>query len=176
MSSPRAERIALAAIVAIIIAAAIWPCEPAEAEDDVALLFAQTVSGETAMTAHDEATAIGQVFAHRSRTGTITPSIIRAYSAVHHGAPSRRWLHELDPAGNRPEHWPSHLNWEDVWRPRWLALLDHARDVVAGRAQSPCEVTPRHFGAPHGVDMDRASRAGWRPVDCGPGVRNRFWR
>jgi hypothetical protein len=163
--------------VTLILTAAVWPCESRATDEDPAFVLAVTCWGETAASSLDECTAIGEVLAFRSVTGTVTPSITRAYSAVWKGSASGRpWLFGLNLAGDEPAGWRSHLDWPGVWRARWLALLSHTRLIVAGEVPPVCAETPHHFGARSGVDAVNAERGRWAPVDCGPRMRNRFYR
>lgn len=167
------DRVALAVFVVCAILASGDCGDIAEAQAPVgapALALARVCAGETAWSALDECTAIGEVLARRSSTGAVTPEIAQAYSAALR-RPRRPWVAELAPDGARPPSWPEGVSWAR-WRPRWLALLEHARRVVAGSVASPCVETPHHWGGP--MDSWRAQRAGWHEVDCGQ-TRNTFW-
>lgn len=74
----------------------------------------------------------------------------------------RRWVCGLAEDGRRPAGWRG-ASW-DAHRPRWMALLEHARRVVAGEVESPCAEPPRVWGAPWFV-RDRVAR-GSRWVDA----------
>jgi hypothetical protein len=81
----------------------------------------------------------------------------------------RTWTCGLMPDGSRPAGWPM-ANWERS-RPRWLALLEHARAVVRGEVPLPCAEPPRVWGSVE--DRARGERRGhrWRDAGC-VGTRN----
>lgn len=81
---------------------------------------------------------------------------------------NRPWIAHLWPNANRPLHWPRNLNWPDVHRPRWIAMLDLATALIDGREQASCEP---HGWARH--DVRPADRT-MHPIDCGD-TRNVFW-
>lgn len=164
------------ALGALVFAALGMATECTAAADRVTpqLALGATCAGETAWTNHDECTAIGLVLARRSRSGEITPWIARAYSAAYRSA-RRAWVVELNADGRRPRSFPRHLDWDGKWGPEWRELYEHAGRIVRGEVASPCSETPDHFGARYGVDFERAVRARWSRVDCGP-TRNAFWR
>jgi hypothetical protein len=94
----------------------------------------------------------------------------------------------LRPDGSEPARWPTmivalregvhrvlpHAPWE-VFRVRWLRLYADAGRVVRGQQPCPCEFPVDHWGMRSGIDLERAQRAGWIEVACGP-TRNAFWR
>lgn len=84
----------------------------------------------------------------------------------------------LDEAGNQPSCWRAGVAWS-ARREAWLAILEHARAVLAGQVQHRCASPPLHWGCgrfPAGHeragqwrcrDHERAARAGWVELACG---------
>lgn len=99
----------------------------------------------------------------------------------------RAWVAGLRPDGRRPANWPQrvhvrrdgvervvqHAPWA-AFRDRWLGLYETAGRIVRREIRSQCREQPHHWGMRHGVDLERAQRAGWREIDCGE-TRNAFW-
>lgn len=81
----------------------------------------------------------------------------------------RRWVCGLTSSARRPAHWPL-ASWP-AHRPRWLAVLEHARLVVAGEAASPCRERPRVWGSREDVLRGRARGRTWIDAGC-VGTRN----
>ncbi len=102
--------------------------------------------------------------------------MVRAYSGRHLGTrPSPRpWIAELRLNGRRPLSWPLGVSWRQHRRP-WLDLVQHVRDTLEGAVLDPCPGAD-HWGMRHGVDLERARRAGWNEVECDVETRNAFWR
>lgn len=76
----------------------------------------------------------------------------------------RRWVCGLAEDGRRPAGWRG-ASW-DAHRPRWLAILEHARRVVAGEVESPCAEPPRVWGSREDVRRGRARGARWVDARC----------
>jgi hypothetical protein len=117
--------------------------------------------------------ALAQTLRNR---GELTEQTVCAYSAAFTDGCSlsptgqrRPWLAHLDAEGTEPEHWPSHLSWER-WRPRWLALYQHAEAIVRGEVPGPCQGRPLHFG--NADDARDWIGDGWRVCWC-PGTAGR---
>jgi hypothetical protein len=99
---------------------------------------------------------------------------------------TRAYVANLTPAGGRPSGWPtdiwvrtsrglerrSHAPWGQ-YRDAWLALYEHAGQVISGEIGTPCEEDAHHWGG--SMDTHRAVRAGWLELDCG-NTRNTFWQ
>jgi len=91
----------------------------------------------------------------------------------------------LDESGSEPRCWRAGVPWESR-REAWLAVVEHARAVLAGQVTHRCTVPPLHWGCgrfPPGHeragewrcnDHERAARAGWVEVSCGR-TDNSFW-
>lgn len=142
--------------------------------------------------AFDECAAIHDVLTRRaSRWDTTVAWAARAYSNRvfdRERRDRRAWIAHLRPDGRRPDGWPEmttvrrggasrvvrHAPW-GAYRDRWLELYEAAGRIVRGEIRSPCRGAVDHWGMRHGVDMERARRAGWTEVECG-GTRNAFWR
>lgn len=141
--------------------------------------------------APDECAAIHDVLSRRaSRWDTSLSWAARTYSNRvfdRDRRDGRAYIAHLRPDGRRPEGWPEvttvrrggasrvvrHAPW-GAFRERWLGLYEAAGRIVRGEIRSPCRDAVDHWGMRHGVDMERARRAGWLEVDCGP-TRNAFW-
>jgi hypothetical protein len=136
--------------------------------------LARICVGEAGWEPGADCPAIHAVLAYRAQVRRSTwLSAARAYSPGHVGrrkAPRRPWVAMLRPSGAEPAGWPQALPWAR-YRPRWQAVLELARRVVAGEVQAPCE--PHHWGGP--MDDWRAHRQGLERVECGA-TRNHFWR
>lgn len=98
----------------------------------------------------------------------------------------RAWVAHLAPDGSEPRNWPTqrfvaqrdgtsrvlpHAPWS-AYREAWLALYQHAGEVIAGRAIAPCEGPVSDWGG--AMDHERAVRIGLIPVVCGTTL-NEFW-
>lgn len=124
-----------------------------------------------------ECAAIYDVILRRAKVRDV--STVRAlldYSDAHfdEARPSRRpWVVGLTVRATEPRGWPRRLDW-DRYRPRWLIVMQHAQKVIAGEVASPCVGRVDHWGG--AMDDERARRAGLERVECGPAVRNHFWR
>jgi hypothetical protein len=140
----------------------------------------------------EECAAIHQVLTGRARRlETSFRSAARIYSDRvfdRERRDTRAYVAGLRPDGRRPSGWPDlvtvrrggvsrvvrHAPWGH-YRARWLRLYEDAGRIVRGEVTSPCQGEVDHWGMRHGVDMERARRAGWTEVDCGP-TNNAFWR
>lgn len=87
---------------------------------------------------------------------------------------ARRWLTDLELDAHRPEGWPRGLDWDGDYRARWLTVIGHVHALLRGFVPDPCGGHADHWGMRTGPDLERALRAGWRRLDCGP-TRNAFW-
>lgn len=85
-----------------------------------------------------------------------------------HRLGERPWIAFLRGDGERPSMWPGSMDWAR-YAPRWLALVEHARLVLA----SPLWCGADHWGD-RAQDYRRALAYGWVPADCGT-TRNLFW-
>lgn len=160
---------------------------------DSQLALARVCASEIGLTGEpSECAAIHDVLtrrAERSRASLLW--MARAYSNRvfdRDRRDARAWVAHLRPDGRRPDGWPTvvtvrrrgevrtvrYAPWA-AYRERWLALYDAAGLIVQGEIRSQCEAPVDHWGARHGVDWERAQRAGWEEVDCGD-TRNAFWR
>lgn len=138
-----------------------------------------------------ECAAIHDVLARRARRWDTTLAwAARTYSDRvfdRERRDRRAWIAHLRPDGRMPAGWPEtttvrrdgaervvrHAPW-GAFRRRWLRLYGEAGRIVRGEIASPCQASVDHWGMRHGIDMERARRAGWSEVDCGP-TRNAFW-
>lgn len=138
------------------------------------LVLARTCAGEAGWsTRTGDCAAIVHVLLRRAdRAGTTPIAMARAYSAAL-GPGGRPWVRGLALDGHEPAGWPERLAWAR-YRPGWLALVRHVRDVLAGRVADPCPGAV-HWGMRTGRDAQRARRAGWRLVECSAPTRNAFW-
>lgn len=163
-------------------------------ELDEILLFARILHGETGTPRRanddpstplwEEAQAILMVLDGR-RGAMSRAEMFAAYSPrrlfPHPEDQRQLWVAELALDGAMPPHWPRHIahpRWTSWGCPRWLATLDAAKRVLEsapGRLTEggPCEEVPDHWGGEVGID-DR-EHLGWRQIDCGSHVRNRYW-
>jgi hypothetical protein len=139
--------------------------------------LARIAWGETGQPGPDTA-AIHAVLEDRARVlGVPWRVAARYYAGGHLGTRKRRgtrpWVAQLHPSGRQPPAWPRAASWPRT-RPRWLAALRQARDVVAGRETAPCR--PHHWGSldERLPDVHRARAAGWIRADCGDTVLG-YW-
>lgn len=102
--------------------------------------------------------------------------LARAYSSEHFDArrERRRWVLGLTlgaalPDAPPPDGWPERLAWPP-YRRAWARMLG----VVRAPGADPCRGDAEHWGMRIGHDLERARRAGWRMLDCGPTL-NAFW-
>lgn len=159
-------RVRVAFALALMLALA-----PARAlADDAGQLLAAAAVHEAGFdVTPDEIAAIHAVSVARCG-GSIACQMPRFFAARTH-RPWARWLRR---DGTRPWGWPTEIAWSRA-RPVWLEVLRVADEVVAGRVSHVCEAPPQFWGMRHGVDMERARRAGLVEVRCGE-TRNAFWR
>lgn len=77
-----------------------------------------------------------------------------------------RWTRNLTRAGHAPRGWPwSSAHWRHRIRPRWLAHVERARELVEGRdPYRPCTETPTTWDGARW--RARAERRGYRVVEC----------
>lgn len=146
----------------------------ARADDRLAVDLARVCVSEAGWNITPDCAGILSALRNRAdKVGTSLPSMMRAYSRnVFNIARSdrRRWLAHLDSRGTKPEGWPAHVSW-DVHRPKWQAMIVHARELLADDSHYP---TAEHWGMTSGPDLERALRAGWIRVHI-EGARNAFW-
>lgn len=103
-------------------------------------------------------------------------------SLTHH----RSWVAHLRPDGREPQNWPTqrfvpqrdgtvrvlaHAPWS-AYREAWLALYEHAGQVIRGEVTAPCEEPVSDWGG--SMDRERAERIGLIPVQCGT-TQNDFY-
>lgn len=123
-----------------------------------------------------ECAAIYDVIETRAKARDVSPGrALFDYSRNHFDASrsARPWVAGLDERAEQPAHWPTRIDWTR-YRPRWLLTLEHAAKVLRGEVPSPCIGRVGVWGGE--MDDWRAERAGLERVECGPGVRNHFWR
>lgn len=79
-----------------------------------------------------------------------------------------RWTRNLSRAGHTPRGWPwSAGHWRHRIRPRWLAHVERARELVEGRdPYRPCSETPTTWDGNRPEWRARAERRGYRVVEC----------
>lgn len=77
-----------------------------------------------------------------------------------------RWTRNLTRAAHAPRGWPwSAAHWRHRIRPRWLAHVERARELVEGRdPYRPCTETPTTWDGARW--RERAERRGYRVVEC----------
>jgi len=123
----------------------------------------------------NDCAAIVAALRNRSRTGTVTDAILRAYTRrLFHGRTRmvRQWVSFLHVKHSRPPHWPTNLSWERH-QPRFVEIYNLVGRLLRHDVEPPC--LPDHWGARWRFIQDRAHRQGWHRVDCGP-TFNEFWR
>lgn len=166
--SARAFSVACALVFAML--ATISHGQPPASDDD-ALRLARLTAHEAGLGSPADAGLI-----HAVLRGIVERDGVSYRRAIALAAPrwarcevSRRWTCELMPDGSRPASWRA-ASWP-AHRDRWLALLEHARRVVAGDVPSPCAEVPRVWGSVH--DRERGERRGhrWHDARC-EGTRN----
>jgi hypothetical protein len=121
--------------------------------------------------------------AHRDRLVSL-PEAVHAYSRGRiydrsrtDGSCDVAWL---DESGDEPACWRGSIPWSRR-RDAWLAVLEHARAIVARQVTDRCDAPPLHWGcgevqtARGCRDHERAARAGWSRVSCGR-TDNWFYR
>ena len=152
---------------AAALAAALLLAAPARADDSVWL--ARVAVAESGWSSTADQVAIWHTLRRRAaKLGISLPTMVVSYSS-----PLRRghWALGLEAHGRRPPGFPARLSW-GAHRPRWEAILEHARAFLHAAAPDPCPEA-EHFGDRDG-DLRRALRKKWTPVDCGP-TANLFW-
>lgn len=153
---------------AAALAAALLLAAPARADDSVWL--ARVAVAESGWSSPADRVAIWHLLRRRAaRLGLALPTMVVSYSS-----PLRRghWALGLGAHGRRPPGFPARLSWS-AHRPRWEAVLEHARAFLGASQPDPCPEA-EHFGDREG-DLRRAIRARWVPVDCG-NTANLFWK
>lgn len=106
---------------------------------------------------------------------------VRRYVSIfkaHVKSPRANWVRELNLDATEPASWPENLSW-DVYRPKWLAVLDRAQGVMDGTLEDPCRAS--QWGSRTlPADVIRAERAlksgRWIPARCAGATANRFFR
>jgi hypothetical protein len=154
------------------LAVAIWAGSasalPPVSKEHASLLLARTCAKEAGWEITADCAAIHAVIQKRANLRSANfEQMLGWYSKT---AVGRAWLEELDTSGTRPPSWPAGTHW-DNYRGKWLALLEHARDILEGTVPVACD--PDHWGDSRG-DRSRAVRAGWTQIDCGSAL-NEFW-
>lgn len=161
---------------------------PTEAQADPDyLLLARICAHEAGWDAFNDCPAIYAVLMRNAeRHGYSFRSAAYAYSGrALRGETSRSYYAGLNEEGTRPEGWPATVwvrrgdvmvtesgpAWSN-YRDRWLALLAHARAIVAGDVTHSCAETPDDWGGR--VDRRRAATIGLIEIDCGD-TRNDFY-
>lgn len=129
--------------------------------------------------------AIYQVLRRTRGTGQTLIGVIRAHTnfVAEERTPVRprmRWITNLQLDGRRPQNMPADHDWEHLYAPRWMALLDFVRELLAGRGLGPCAGAPiitwggRCEDEAGACDDHNAVSRGLVPYDCGD-TANRFW-
>ncbi len=83
------------------------------------------------------------------------------------------WVPHLTRTCDQPAQWHSRLSWP-AYAPGCLAIVDAIERYISGTLTVPLDPGARHFGAPRGVDLERAKGARWRLVHV-PGARSLIW-
>jgi hypothetical protein len=148
------------------------PLPASEWTEDARLGVARSCVGEAGWHSYQgECAAIASVYARRwrmareRRPGLRYLDVVRAYSAALRPATRRPWVRELPASLERlgARH-----------RRLWQRVLDSVDAWARGEATDPCP-TALHYGAPAGIDIARAVRAGWVRAVCRAPTRNVFW-
>ena len=140
------------------------------------LMLAQICVNEAGWTRGDDCPALFAVLNSRvERTGREWEYSTRLYakSTFNKNRKHRVWTSYLNPEATEPHGWPQNLDWENVYKPKWLAMLQYAQDIVDGKITAKC--TPHHWGAGDGWNFESATARGWHLQNCGS-TENAFWR
>lgn len=159
---------------ALVTALALVLCAPVSANQEAdALVLARVCVHEAGWTSIADCAAIHEVLRNGAeRTHMSFASYAHAYSGrALAGRTTRPWVIELHASGAAP-HGITSGQWH-ARRADWLALLEHARSIVAGDEASGCAEPVHDWGSPT-HDRERARRLGLVPVDCGD-TRNDFY-
>jgi len=160
----------------------------AQRRDSDALVLARVCAHEAGWESLSDCSAIYEVLRGGAERHGMT---LRAYAYAYsgralRGQTSRPWMAALREDGAEPAGWPrtryvvqrdgsarasAHPPWSG-YRAQWMALLAHARGLLAGEVASSCVEPPHDWGG--SMDAARATRIGLVPVDCGV-TRNRFY-
>jgi hypothetical protein len=185
MRQDQIETILFAIVFALLLAVGALRCEPepVESQERVSdqLALARICASEQGLrTDLEDCPAIYLVLERLAeRRGWTFGSAARAYSRRvfdRSRSDARAWLAFLGPSGREPARWPAapHMPWVAA-QGRWRELYTRAGEILRGEVTATCDVPPDHWGCPAPcVDHERATRAGWGPVDCGR-TRNEFW-
>lgn len=173
--------------------------EPAAAQDQLTpqLALARVCASELGFDgALEECAAIYAVLVRRGREHYHSADFVYAARTYSNSVfdlerrDGRAYVAHLRPDGREPAGWPAyvstrrgmvrHAPWT-AYRARWLALYEGAGAVVRGEIPNACAGDAAdHWGMRGGVDLERATRAGWIEIDCrredGTPTRNAFWR
>lgn len=169
------------------------PAVAQSGRDTDQLALARVCASEVGLRgSHEECAAIADVLRLRASRYEMTLSAMaRVYSDRVFDTErrdGRAWLAHLSANGREPAQWPElvtvrrrgevrvmrHAPWA-AYQSDWESLYEAAGRIVSGELRSRCEAPAEHWGMRHGIDMERARRAGWEEVDCGD-TRNAFWR
>ena len=115
------------------------------------LWLARSCVGEAGFQEVDECIGIAWTMATRSteyRTNFLR--VVQGYSFAvkNHSGHRRPWIFQLGMKGDKPEDWPSKLNWK-FHRRLWFKLLDTLDKWAKGKVPNPVDGA-NHFGG----DMD----------------------
>jgi hypothetical protein len=143
------------------------------------LWLARGVVAEAGWTSEREHTAMAYVLRrrwraiHRKEPSVTFLMVIRQYmrGLSPNRRPTRRmtWVRSLPEDGvTRPDGWVTGTKGAPWGRyaKHWDRVLSWSMRWQAGRIADPCPLAD-HWGAPHGIDLVRARRAGWPSVSCG---------
>lgn len=82
----------------------------------------------------------------------------------------RAFIAHLTGTLEKPEKWPSHLNWETKYKHRWKRALASSRRI-SKRKPRVCKNVPRHWGNRQDLDergwWPKIQRGEWAITDCG---------
>jgi len=159
--------VVLAAALPCVVAAAPRPHLEGWTEETQTLLAAAVLgeSGWNRVTDHD---ALPWLLHRRwQQVGGSFEDLIRTYCKALSG--KRRWLLELNQAGDAPASWPRNAASWERHRKLWFRIRDRIGAWARGRVPDPCPGAV-HFGGP----MDKPP-SGVVPAVCA-GSANRFWK
>ena|SRR6185295_4539898 len=91
---------------------------------------------------------------------------LRAYNSAFKVETARTaWVRELNLEGTKPLHWSNTASWDRA-RPRWLALLERARDFLEEPGRHPCPSANAYGGRCEGDKPANANGACDKAPSC----------